>query len=628
MERSRPNDQALGAAMSEAEMPMAFDRGGLDNETSLKADALATIGTSGEGLPLGRIASGSSYEPELELGPGEEPAPNLLLVDDTPANLRLLMEILMQRGYQVRPVTDGKRAIAAAQLHPPDLILLDIKMPSPDGYEVCQALKSDERTRDIPVIFLTVLDAPMDKAKGFEMGGVDYITKPLEALELLARVDNQLRLRALQKQLMTRNRQLQKLLIQYRETAKALRNSEAKFAKAFDDSPMPMALLTLPGLRYLDANRAFLSQSGYHLDELLGKTSLEIDLWVDSQKREHISEQFQCYGFVHGFEARLRTKGGKARTVFLFLETIQLDDCQYLLSMGQDITQRKAAEQKLIAQAQELSDTLANLRETQGKLVESTKLAALGNLVAGIAHEINTPLGVAITAASTLENELHQLLGECAVQPPTVDLLQEYLELLEECSGLVLGNLARAGELVQSFKQVAVDQVSLRDRSFTVKPYLEEVFINLKPQLKPTPHEVELTGDDQYMIHSYPGALAQVITNLVLNSLRHGFVEGREPGLIQLDVQRGDEGCSLIYRDNGIGISPDNIERIFEPFFTTARPTGGSGLGLYLVYNLVTQRLQGEIAVSSEPGQGVKFVIVLPRKLRLGEVEQSAFRFT
>ena len=570
---------------------------------------------SGEASPSPLFAQ--VPEPELDVEPLKETAPNILLVDDTPANLRLLVEILMNQGYQVRPVMDGKRAIAAAQLHPPDLVLLDIKMPVLDGYAVCEALKADEHTRDIPIIFLTVLDDPVDKARGFEMGGLDYITKPFEALELLARVKNQLRLRALQKQLMARNNQLQKLLAQYQATAKALRNSEAKFSKAFENSPIPMTLLSWPEQHYVDANRAFLMQSGYGLDELLGKTSLDLNLWAEPGARAQIFEQFQRQGSIYGLEVVLKTKERERRNVLLFMDIIQLDDRQYLLSMGQDITQRKAAEQQLINQAQELSDTLTNLRETQGKLVESTKLAALGNLVAGIAHEINTPLGVAITAASTLENELRQLLGECADQPPAVELLQEYLELIEECSGLVLGNLARAGELVQSFKQVAVDQVSLRDRTFPVKPYLEEVIMNLKPQLKPTPHHMELTGDGEYIIHSYPGALAQVITNLVLNSLRHGFSEDGQSGLIQLDIQPKGDVCNLIYRDNGIGIKAENLERIFEPFFTTAGQAGGTGLGLHLVYSLVTQHLQGEISVSSESGQGVQFVIALPRSLSL-----------
>ncbi len=594
------------------------------DEGQWQRDVLATAGNGGENsVPL---APATLPQLQTELHQDEPQsqaaAANILVVDDTPENLRLLMEILLKQGYKVRPVMDGRQAITAAQLQPPDLILLDIKMPSPDGYEVCQALKADLRTADIPVIFLTVLDDPVDKAQGFAVGGVDYLTKPFDALELMARVRNQLRLRALQSQLMMRNEQLQKLLGQYQMTAEALRNSEAKFAKAFDNSPMPLSLLSLPERCYVDANRAFLMQSGYRLEEIQGKTSLEINLWVNPEVREQIFQQFQNYGSVTGVETSLRSKEGEVRIVLLYVEIIQLDNRQYLLYMGEDITQRKAAEQKLMSQAQELSETLADLRETQSKLVESAKMAALGNLVAGIAHEINTPLGVAITAASTLESELQELnhFREQWEERQLPELLQfqEYVELIDECNGMVLGNLARAGELVQSFKQVAVDQVSLLDRTFAVGTYVQEVVMNLKPQLKATPHHIELTGDCEGLIHSYPGAIAQVVTNLVLNSLRHGFGDGK-PGQIWIDTRWQGELCRLEYRDNGSGIAPEHLDRIFEPFFTTARQSGGSGLGLHLVYNLVTQRLQGEISVTSELGQGVSFVIRLPRVLQMDE---------
>lgn len=597
-------------------------------KTKLDLDASTTL-TAEEGVNL--------FPPVAPPSPPAEPPPSttltqpvadILVIDDTPANLRLLMEILLKQGYKVRPVMDGRQAIAAAQLQPPDLILLDIKMPSPDGYEVCQALKADPRTVDVPVIFLTVLDDAVDKAQGFAVGGVDYLTKPFDALELMARVRNQLRLRALQNQLMMRNQQLQKLLEQYRVTAEALRNSEAKFAKAFENSPMPLSLMSLPERCYVDANRAFLAQSGYRLEDIQGKTSLEINLWADPAVREQIFQQFQTHGSVHGFETALRSKQGEIRIVLLYVEIIQLDNRQYLLCMGEDITQRKTAEQKLMTQAQELSETLADLRETQGKLVESAKMAALGNLVAGIAHEINTPLGVAITAASTLESELQELnqfQAQCEErQLPEIMQFQEYLDLIDECNGLVLGNLARAGELVQSFKQVAVDQVSLLDRTFAMGSYVQEVVMNLKPQLKATPHQIELTGDRAGLIHSYPGAIAQVITNLVLNSLRHGFGDG-QPGKISIDTSWQAERCRLEYRDNGMGIAPEHLDRIFEPFFTTARQSGGSGLGLHLVYNLVTQRLQGDISVTSELGKGVSFVIGLPRVLQMDDPIDEEF---
>ena len=602
----QPDINAGEASPDEVQVIPALGNG----DTSV---GLASLEVSGQEQPPALFAQ--IQEPELDLDPVQETVANILLVDDTPANLRLLVEILMNQGYQVRPVTDGRLAIAAAQLHPPDLILLDIKMPVLDGYGVCEVLKADERTRDVPIIFLTVLDDPVDKAKGFEMGGVDYITKPFETLELLARVKNHLRLRTLQKQLIFRNDQLQKLLVQYQITAKALRNSEAKFAKAFESSPYPVTLISLTTQRYVDANRAFLEQTGYSLDELIGKTPVDINIWVDLPQRQRLFKQFQRDGSVHGFEAQLQTKQGEVRTAILFLEVIQIGDQRYLMTIGQDVTERKLAEQQIAEQNRELSKALETLKQTQHELIQAAKMSALGSLVAGVAHEVNTPVGNAILMASTLDNATQELV-EAAVDSSLSEFIsQDYVEVASEACQLILTNLQRAGELVQSFKQVTVDQVSARDRPFSVKPYLEEVIMNLKPQLRTTPHRIELLGDGEYMIHSYPGALAQVVTNLVLNSLHHGFTEGGEPGVIQLDVQPEEEQCHLVYRDNGVGIHGENLERIFEPFFTTAGQRGGSGLGLHLVYNLVTQRLQGQIKVSSEPGQGVQFRISLPREL-------------
>jgi len=541
----------------------------------------------------------SASRAQLDLELVEQTSPNLLLIDDTPENLRLLVEILLRKGYQVRPVTDGALAIAAAQLHPPDLILLDVKMPQPDGYEVCKTLKADPKTRDIPIIFLTVLDDPSDQAKGFEAGGVDYIVKPFEVLELLARVDNQLNLVRLRKQLVAKEQFLRTVY------------------DGLEAAVSVIDVLENGKFCIVGVNDCFVRMSGIPRASLEGA---DLAMFVPQEKIKNHHQLAVDTVRAHTVEESLLLHGEE--TWWLATHTPLVDEqgrVYRLIGTSLNITQRKQVELNLAEQQEQLRQTLGDLKETQSQLVESTKLAALGNLVAGIAHEINTPLGVAITAASTLESELRQLLVLCGDQSPDMTLFQDYLELIEECSGLVLGNLARAGELVQSFKQVSVDQVSVRDRTFTVMPYLEEVILNLKPQLKATPHRIELTGDEDCAIHSCPGALSQVITNLVLNSLDHGFVEAAKPGLIQLKVQQDNDRCRLCYQDNGVGISPDNIGRIFEPFFTTARQTGGSGLGLHVVYNLVTQPLQGEITVTSEPGQGVKFAISLPRELAMQE---------
>ncbi|PZD73170.1 Sensor histidine kinase TmoS [Acaryochloris thomasi RCC1774] len=543
------------------------------------------------------------------------PTADILVVDDTPANLRLLMKLLTDQGYGVRPVAEGALALTAAQLVPPDLILLDIKMPGMDGYEVCRQLKADARTREVPVIFLTVLDEAVDIVKGFALGGVDYITKPVRAGELMARINSQVQLRFLQKQLAEKNQVQEYLLEQYETTALALKESEEKFSKAFERSPVPLSLAALPAGHFLDVNQEFVIQTGYSRQEILGHTVLELDFWVDLSERSQLLERLQIQGSVHDFETRLRAKSGEIRDVLMSVEIINLNNNPHFLAAVKDVTERNVAERRLAARTKELSQALETLKDAQNQLVESAKMAALGNLVAGVAHEINTPVGTAIMMASTLENATRMIAKDTAQGRLTQSAFHDYLEVATDASQLILDNLKRAGDLVQSFKQVAVDQTSLRERTFKVKPYLQEVISNLHPQLKQTPHSVTIAGDATLTLHSHPGALSQIITNLVVNSIDHGFCDNRA-GQIHIDIQQRDAQCLLTYSDNGIGIQPENLERIFEPFFTTTHHKGGSGLGLHLVYNLVTQSLQGLITVTSTVGSGTTFTITMPQKLK------------
>ncbi|NEQ53128.1 MAG: HAMP domain-containing histidine kinase [Leptolyngbya sp. SIO3F4] len=261
--------------------------------------------------------------------------------------------------------------------------------------------------------------------------------------------------------------------------------------------------------------------------------------------------------------------------------------------------------------SQDLEQTLQELTLTQSKLVEAEKMAALGGLVAGVAHEINTPIGTSITLASTLSDETKALVEAMAEGQLKRSRFQNYLKVAQQCAALLFINLDRAGQLVQSFKQVAVDQASLEQRTFLVKPYLMEVITSLSPHLKNTHHQIELVGDDTITLTSYPGAIAQIVTNLVTNSLNHAYGE-QDHGRIALEVYADAHQLQLQYSDDGCGISEQNLPKIFEPFFTTARNQGGTGLGLHIVYNLVTQNLQGQISVHSQTGQGTRFDIELP----------------
>ncbi len=256
----------------------------------------------------------------------------------------------------------------------------------------------------------------------------------------------------------------------------------------------------------------------------------------------------------------------------------------------------------------ELENSLNDLRAAQKKLVESEKMASLGGLVAGVAHEVNTPIGVSVTAASFLQEKTEAISNQSA--PAEADWAK-YLQTAKDSTQLILTNLQRAADLVKSFKQVAVDQSAEKRRTFNVSQYIDEILVSMGPRFKRTQHEVTVNCPENLEIDSFPGAFAQVVTNLVMNSLVHGF-EDIEQGRITIDVYPEKEGIRLQYRDNGRGMDENSAARVFEPFFTTRRAHGGAGLGMHVVYNIVTQTLGGTVECQSAPGDGVTFDFYLP----------------
>lgn len=262
----------------------------------------------------------------------------------------------------------------------------------------------------------------------------------------------------------------------------------------------------------------------------------------------------------------------------------------------------------------EKQKALDQLAEAQAQLIQRERMASLGSLVAGISHEVNTPVGIGVTAASMLKERATQLKRRAnngGVQPADVD---RFVAVAEETTQIILKNLQRAADLIHSFKQIGVDQSSGQRRRFDLKTYIDEVLLSLLPQLKKTGHAVSVDCPADFTLDSYPGAIAQILTNFITNSLTHGF-EHLPPGQIEIVAQRDGEIVQMRYRDNGRGVPPENVPRLFDPFFTTKRSAGGSGLGLHIVYTLVTQTLCGTIQVSSTLGKGLEFTLRFPAKL-------------
>jgi C4-dicarboxylate-specific signal transduction histidine kinase len=262
----------------------------------------------------------------------------------------------------------------------------------------------------------------------------------------------------------------------------------------------------------------------------------------------------------------------------------------------------------------ELQASLRELRDAQEQLVHAEKMAALGGLVAGVAHEINTPLGIGVTAASYLEQETRKLGVELEEKRLTAEGLHRFRQSALESCQLILRNLMRADKLVKSFKQVAVDQSSEQKRRIDLSAYLSEIMSSLHPTLKRTQHEVSIDCPAGLELETYPGALYQIVVNLVMNSLTHAFAN-RNDGHIMIRARRSGDFITLNYRDDGSGMSEEVRRKIFEPFFTTRRGEGGSGLGMHIVWNLATQVLQGSIQVESAPGHGTAFELKFPAVL-------------
>lgn len=261
----------------------------------------------------------------------------------------------------------------------------------------------------------------------------------------------------------------------------------------------------------------------------------------------------------------------------------------------------------------DLQQALAKLQETQDHLIQQEKLASLGSLVAGIAHEINTPVGTGVTAASYLEQETHAITNLFKAGMLKRSELEKYLSASNDAMKIILLNLRRASELISSFKKVAVDRSSDEKQFFNIKKYIGAVILSLRPQLKKANHHIVVKCDDYIELNSYPGDFSHIITNLIINTLIHAYPAGTQ-GTITIDVRHQKDKLTLIYSDDGIGIPNKHLTKIFEPFFTTRRGHGGTGLGLNIIYNIVTQNLKGSISCTSQPNKGATFTITIPTK--------------
>jgi PAS domain S-box-containing protein len=517
----------------------------------------------------------------------------ILVVDDTVSALKLLVSTLAAEGYESRPCNSGATALSSVLAEPPELVLLDVRMPGMDGFEVCRQLKVDESTRDIPVLFLSATIDPEERVKGFSVGAVDFISKPFQRDELLARVRTHLELSRLRSKLESQvaarteelraaNEQLRTELAERKRAEAALRVSEEKFSKAFQSSPTIMVINSLETERFLDVNKAFELCTGFSKAEVIGRTISELSLLTDLGLLDWTRNKLQCDGGYYDLEFQFRTKSGEERSGRMSAERIEFNGESCLLAVAEDITERSFLEQQL--------------RQAQ-------KMEAVGRLAGGVAHDFNNILCAILMG-----------LGHLRTSHVSREALENGLKEMED----------EAKRAVSLTRQLLL--FSRRQRADTKPTDLNQIVRQMLAMLRRLMGEdIQLsfeTGDSSLCVNADTGMMEQVLMNLCINArdampnggrldiaTRRAIIE--TPGGVRNPNARPGVFACLSVTDYGCGMDEATLKRIFEPFFTTKEEGKGTGLGLATVFGIVKQH-QGWIHVESAPGKGSIFSIYMP----------------
>jgi PAS domain S-box-containing protein len=377
-------------------------------------------------------------------------------------------------------------------------------------------------------------------------------------------------------------------------------------------------------LHYVLMNRYMAGIFGIDPSEAIGRTTTDLMSRYGAAKTDENDQRVLKTRDGLGFyEEEYMDSSGHVRQ-WLVNKLPLLDaegEIENIVTVALDIGERKRSELEMRKARDSAETALRNLRETQASLIEAEKLAALGRLVAGVAHEVNNPVGISLTVASALERKTSNFTAEVARGDLRRSSLNDFLATSRDASSQLVANLNRAAELIQSFKQVAADRNYSDQRSFDLADLTEQVVMSLRPGLRKHNLTLNVECQPNLIMNSYPGPYGQVLTNLFLNAVAHAFPDGRA-GTIEIQARAsGKDNVEIIFSDNGCGMSLDVRRRAFDPFFTTRRDQGGTGLGLHIVYSIVTNRLGGRLDLDSEPGRGTRIQILLPR---IAPLEQAA----
>ena len=383
----------------------------------------------------------------------------------------------------------------------------------------------------------------------------------------------------------------------------------------YDTAPIGLAFLS-PDCRYLQINQRLTEICGISVEDHLGRFVRDCVPQLADAVDAIVQSIVKTGNPVTGIEVKGQRPGQNDERCWITYWHPQRGPAGDIVGVNvaaEEITARKRSEQEIRDARDAAEAALHHLQETQATLIESEKLAALGRLVAGVAHEINSPVGISLTVASTLKQKAAAFAAEVARGNLRRSSLNDFLEMVEQASAQLVANLNRSAELIQSFKQVAVDRKYLDQRIFDAGELTEQIVASLHPGLRKNNISLDIDCQPGLVMNSYPGPFGQMLTNLLLNCIMHAFPDGKggEIAIRLWAVGKADVG--VLVSDNGCGMSLDVRRQAFNPFFTTCRNHGSIGLGLHVVHNIVTNRLGGSLDLDSEPGAGTKIRIVLPR---------------
>jgi PAS domain S-box-containing protein len=383
----------------------------------------------------------------------------------------------------------------------------------------------------------------------------------------------------------------------------------------YDTAPIGLACLS-PDCRYLQINQRLTEICGISVEDHLGRFVRDCVPALADSVEQIVRSIIETGEPVIGIEvAGQRADQPEERSWITYWHPLRAPSGEIVAVnvAAEEITERKRAEREIRAAKEAAESALRNLRETQDSLIEAEKLAALGRMVAGVAHEINTPLGVSLTVASTLQRRCEMFAVEVARGDLRRSTLSEFLEHIGDASKQLVSNLGRAAERVQSFKEVAADPDQSHRRSFDASELTQQVLSHLARELHHREISLKLECEPNLEMDSYPGPFGQALTNLAINSMTHAFGDGRR-GAIDVRVRAaGNNNIEVVFADNGCGMTSDVKRQAFDPFFTTRRHEGASGLGLHVVHSIVVDRLGGQLRLESEPGVGTTVQLILPR---------------